>query len=55
MEAKTLSNRTFSNQSFDNFESKRCDFCMYHEIIFHQLDKLKEAVLIKNQRIKELE
>jgi hypothetical protein len=28
---------------------------MYHDIIFEQLERLKEAVTLKNQRIQELE
>ncbi len=28
---------------------------MYHGVIFGQLDRLKEAIIMKNQRIKELE
>ena len=55
MDTKALSHKTFSDNSFDNWQSKECDFCMYHDLIFDQLSRLKEAVSIKNQRISELE
>lgn len=29
------------NNSYENWQSKRCDFCMYHDLIFDQLERLK--------------
>lgn len=37
METQSHLNKTFSNHSIDNWNSKKCDFCMYHELIFDQL------------------